>query len=204
VYFKNIIQRFMTPLTPQNLMTLEIYETVRTEMRKKAIALRKQRTVMLGEHMKLDFENEFLVRYQVLEMVRIKNLIDPQKIQDEIDAVKALIPTGTNLKASMLLEYPGRPDRIEVLKRMRGVEKKIFIQVEGQPRVYAIADEDIDFVEEEKTAAVHFLRFELPQAARQSLKGGAQMMVGCYHPEYPMHVGSVEPETLASLIEDLL
>jgi hypothetical protein len=194
----------MSPITPQNLLTLEIYDTVRPEMRKKAIALRKQRTVMLGEHLKLDFENEFLVRYQVLEMVRIKNLIDPQKIQDEIDSVKALVPTGSNFKASMLLEYPGRPDRIDILKRMKGVEKKVFIQVEGQPRVYAIADEDMEYVEEDKTAAVHFLRFELPLAARESLKGGAQIMVGCYHPEYPMHVGSLEPETLASLIEDLI
>jgi hypothetical protein len=194
----------MSSITPQNLMTLEIYDTVRPEMRKKAIALRKQRTVMLGEHMKLDFENEFLVRYQVLEMVRIKKLIDPQKIQEEIDSVKTLVPSGTNLKASMLLEYPGRPDRIEVLKRMRGVENKVFIQVEGQARVYAIADDDMDYVEDDKTAAVHFLRFELPAAARQSLKGGAQMMVGCYHPEYPIHVGSLEPETLASLIEDLI
>jgi len=194
----------MSPITPQNLLTLEIYDTVRPEMRKKAIALRKQRTVMLGEHLKLDFENEFLVRYQVLEMVRIKNLIDPQKIQDEIDSVKALVPTGSNFKASMLLEYPGRPDRIDILKRMKGIEKQVFIQVEGQPRIYAIADEDMDYVEEDKTAAVHFLRFEIPAAARQSLKGGAQMMVGCYHPEYPMHVGSLEPETLASLIEDLI
>jgi Protein of unknown function (DUF3501) len=194
----------MIPITPQNLMTLEIYDTVRPEMRKKAIALRKQRTVMLGEHMKLDFENEFLVRYQVLEMVRIKKLIDPQKIQEEIDSVKALVPTGSNFKASMLLEYPGRPDRIDILKRMKGIEKQVFIQVEGQPRIYAIADEDMDYVEEDKTAAVHFLRFEIPAAARQSLKGGAQMMVGCYHPEYPMHVGSLEPETLASLIEDLI
>lgn len=194
----------MPPIHPQNLMTLEIYETVRPEMRKKAIALRKQRTVILGEHMKLDFENEFLVRYQVLEMVRIKNLIDPAKIQDEINAVQALVPTGTNLKASLLLEYPGRPDRVEVLKRMKGVEKQVFVQVEGQARVYAVADEDMDPIEEDKTAAVHFLRFELPLAARQSLKGGAQMMVGCYHPEYPIHVGSLEPETLASLIEDLI
>jgi len=172
-------------------------------MRKQIIALRRLRTVVLGNHLSLIFENEALMRYQVQEMLRVEKLFEDEPIQDEIDTYNPLIPDGSNFKATMMLEYSNEADRKIALGKLVGIEHRIFIEVEGQPRVYAIADEDLDRSTDEKTSAVHFMRFELTADMKKSLKAGAQLKIGSDHKEYPCHVETLAPETLASLLEDL-
>ena len=193
----------MTKITRESLMTLEAYHKARPEMRKQAIEQRRLRTVALGEHLNIIFENEFLMRYQIQEMLRVEKVFEDEGIQDELDAYNPLVPDGSNFKATMMLEYPNEADRKIALAKLIGVEHKMFVQVEGQPRIYAIANEDLERSTSEKTSAVHFLRFELPAAAKKSLLAGAQMMVGCEHAEYPMHVETLPDAALASLVQDL-
>ncbi len=190
-------------ITPESLLSLEAYHKARPEIRQRAIALRKRRTVHLGEHLTLIFENEELMRYQVHEMLRVERIFEPEGIQEELDAYNPLVPDGSNFKVTMMIEYPVESERREALARMRGIEHQIFVQVEGQKRVYPIADEDLERTTEDKTSAVHFLRFELTPEMCAALKAGAQMKVGCEHKEYPMHLDTLPPETLAELITDL-
>lgn len=193
----------MTKITRESLMTLEAYHKARPEMRKQAIEQRRLRTVALGEHVNIIFENEFLMRYQIQEMLRVEKIFEEEGIQDELHAYNPLVPDGSNFKATMMLEYPNEADRKIALSKLMGVEHKMFVEVEGQPRVYAIANEDLERSTDTKTSAVHFLRFELPAAAKKSLQAGAQLMVGCDHPEYPMHVEALPDAVLASLVQDL-
>ena len=193
----------MSKLTHEHLMTLEAYHKARPQIRSQAIAMRKLRTVSLGEHLTLIFENEFLMKYQIQEMLRVEKVFTEEGMQDELDAYNPLIPDGSNFKATMMLEYPNEADRKIALSKLVNIEHKMFVQVEGQPRVYAIADEDLERSTEHKTSAVHFLRFELNQDMKKALQAGAQMMVGCDHLEYPMHIENLPEETLASLLTDL-
>lgn len=193
----------MAHIKRESLLTLEAYHKARPEIRKQAIAERRIRTVHLGDHITLIFENELLMRYQIQEMLRVEKIFDEEGIQDEIDAYDPLIPDGSNFKVTMMIEYSNEADRKIALAKLLGVEDRIFVQVEGQPRVYAIADEDLERATATKTSSVHFLRFELTPQMKASLKNGAQLMVGCDHKEYPMHIPSVSDETLASLIKDL-
>jgi hypothetical protein len=193
----------MSKITRESLMTLEAYHKARPEMRKQAIEERRKRSVRLGEHLNLLFENELLMRYQVQEMLRVEKIFDDEGIQDELGAYNPLVPDGSNFKATMMLEYPNESERRLALSKLLGVEHKMFIQVEGQPRVYAIANEDLDRTTADKTSSVHFMRFELTPEMKKSLKAGAQMMVGCDHKEYPMHVETLPDDTLASLVNDL-
>src|SRR6185437_3290938 len=124
-------------------------------------------------------------------------------IQSELDAYNPLVPDGSNFKATMLIEYANEAERRAALAKLIGVEDRMFVQVEGQERVYAIADEDLDRENDEKTSAVHFVRFELTAAMKNALKSGAQMMVGCDHPNYPAHIEELPQDTLASLVSDL-
>ena len=193
----------MGMITRSSLLSLEAYHKERPEMRHKAIDERRIRTVHLGEHLTMIFENEFLMRYQIQEMLRVEKTFDDAGIQDELDAYNPLVPDGSNFKATMMLEYPNEADRKIALSKLVGVEKHVFIEVEGQARVYAIADEYLDRSSEEKTSAVHFMRFELTEDMKKVLKAGAQMMVGCDHKGYPIHVETLAHETLASLVADL-
>lgn len=193
----------MTKIKRESLMTLEAYHKARPELRKKAIEERRIRTVSLGEHLNIIFENELLMRYQIQEMLRVEKIFDDEGIMEEIEAYDPLVPDGKNFKATMMIEYSNEQDRKDALKKMVGIEHRIFVQVEGQARVYAIADEDLERSTDEKTSAVHFLRFELSDEMIKSLKAGAQLMVGSDHKEYPMHVSSLPDATLASLVSDL-
>jgi len=193
----------MSKITRESLMTLEAYHKARPEMRKQAIEERRKRSVRLGEHLNLLFENELLMRYQVQEMLRVEKIFDDEGIQDELGAYNPLVPDGSNFKATMMLEYPNESERRLALSKLLGVEHKMFVQVEGQPRVYAIANEDLERTTADKTSSVHFMRFELTPEMKKSLKAGAQMMVGCDHKEYPMHVETLPDDTLASLVNDL-
>ncbi len=190
-------------LTRDQLLTLEAYAKARPALRAEIIRHKKVRSVQLGNHMTLLFEDEQTVRYQVQEMLRIERIFEEDGIQSELDAYTPLIPNGSNFKATMLIEYVDEADRKAALARLIGVEDRLFIQVEGQPRVYSIADEDLDRENEEKTSAVHFVRFELTPDMKNALKGGAQMMVACDHPNYPAHLEELPADTLASLVKDL-
>ena len=190
-------------ISRDSLMSLEVYAKKRPEFRKEVIEHKKHRTVHLGNHVTLLFEDEVTLRYQVQEMLRIEKIFEEDGIQSELDAYNPLCPDGSNFKATMLIEYTNIAERKVALAKLIGVEDRLFIQVEGQPRVYAIADEDLDRENDEKTSAVHFVRFELTQDMKQALKGGAQMMIGCDHPNYPVHLEELPQETLAALLKDL-
>lgn len=190
-------------ISRDSLMSLEVYAKKRVEFRKQVIEHKKHRTVHLGNHVTLLFEDEMTLRYQVQEMLRIEKIFEEEGIQSELDAYNPLCPDGSNFKATMLIEYENVVDRKAALARLIGIEDRLFVQVEGQQRVYAIADEDLDRENEEKTSAVHFVRFELTPEMKAALKGGAQMMVGCDHPNYPVHVEELPQETLAALLKDL-
>ncbi|MCG2592047.1 DUF3501 family protein [Ramlibacter sp. XY19] len=188
-------------ITADSLMTLEAYSKWRKAHKGEILAHRKLRTVGLGEHVTLLFESELTMRYQIQEMLRIEKIFEEEGIQQEIDAYAPLVPDGSNWKATMLIEYPDENERRRELKRLIGVEDRMFVEVEGHPRVYAIADEDLDRENDEKTSAVHFVRFEFTPAMRAAVKAGAAVKVGCDHTNYPAHVG-IAPETLASLAGD--
>jgi hypothetical protein len=190
-------------ITRDSLMTLEAYAKARPVLRAEVIQHKKLRSVQLGNHLTLLFEDDMTVRYQVQEMLRIEKIFDEEGIQSELDAYNPLVPDGSNLKATVLIEYANEAERKVALAKLIGVEDRLFIQVEGQTRVYAIADEDLDRENEEKTSAVHFVRFELTQAMKDALKAGAQLMIGCDHPNYPAHLEELPIETLASLVKDL-
>jgi hypothetical protein len=191
------------PITRDSLLTLEAYAKARSALRAEVIQHKKIRTVQLGNHVSLLFEDEMTLRYQVQEMLRIEKIFEEEGIQSELDAYNPLVPDGSNFKATMLIEYADEVERKTALAKLIGIEDRLFVQVEGRDRVYAIADEDLERENAEKTSAVHFVRFELTQAMKDALKGGAQMMIGCDHPNYPSHLEELPQETLASLLRDL-
>ncbi len=189
-------------ITRDSLLTLEAYAKIRKSSKPDSIAHRRLRSVHLGEHLTLQFEDETTIRRQIQEMLFIEKIFDEDGIQSEIDAYAPLVPEGSNWKATMLLEYPDPNERKRELGRLIGVEDRMFVEVEGHARVYAIADEDLDRENEEKTSAVHFVRFEFSKAMREAVLAGAQVKLGCDHTNYPVHV-TIEPSTLASLAGDL-
>ena len=190
------------PITRDSLLTLEAYAKIRKTSKPDVIAHRRLRSVHLGEHVSLQFEDEQTIRRQIQEMLHIEKIFDEEGIQSEIDAYAALVPDGTNWKATMMIEYPDPHERKRELARRIGIEDRMFVEVEGHARIYAIADEDLDRENAEKTSAVHFVRFEFPPAARQAVRAGAQVKLGCDHTNYPAHT-LIAPETLASLAGDL-
>jgi hypothetical protein len=189
-------------ITKESLLSLEAYAKIRKSEKPKIIAHRKLRTVHLGEHVSVQFEDETTIRRQIQEMLHIEKIFDEDGINSEIEAYLPLVPDGGNWKATMLIEYPDVHERKRELARLIGVEDRLFVEVEGHPRIYAIADEDLDRENDEKTSAVHFVRFEFPAAAREAVRAGAAVKLGCDHTNYPAHV-AIAPETLASLAGDL-
>ena len=192
----------MMLINKHNLLTLEAYSKIRKSSKPGAIAHRRLRSVGLGEHMTLQFEDEQTIGRQIQEMLHIEMIFDDDGIQAEIDAYAALVPDGSNWKATLLIEFPDEHERRRELARLIGVEDRMFVEVEGHARVYAIADEDLARENAEKTSAVHFVRFEFSAAQRQAVRAGAQVKLGCDHSAYPAHV-TVSPETLAKLAGDL-
>jgi hypothetical protein len=189
-------------ITRDSLMTLEAYAKHRKAHKADIIAHRRRRSVALGEHVTLQFEDEQTIRYQIQEMLRVEKIFEEEGIQGEIDAYAPLVPDGSNWKATMLIEYPDPHERKRELARLIGVEDRLFIEVEGHQRVYAIADEDLERENDEKTSSVHFVRFEFTPAAREAVRAGAAVKLGCDHTNYPAHV-TIPPETLALLAGDL-
>ena len=189
-------------ITRDSLLTLEAYSKIRKTSKPEAIAHRKRRSVGLGEHMTLQFEDEQTIRRQIQEMLHIEKIFDEEGIQSEIEAYAPLVPDGSNWKATMLIEYPDPHERKRELARLIGVEDRMFVEVEGHGRVYAIADEDLDRENDEKTSSVHFVRFEFTAPMKQAIRAGAVVKLGCDHTNYPAHV-QIPMETLASLAGDL-
>jgi hypothetical protein len=183
-------------------MSLEAYSKYRKAHKAEVMAHRKLRSVRLGENINLQFESETTIRYQIQEMLRIEKIFEEEGILQEIEAYAPLMPDGSNWKATMLLEYPDINERKRELSRLIGVEDRMFVEVEGQSRIYAIADEDLDRENDEKTSAVHFVRFELTPTMCAAIKAGAAVKLGCDHTNYPAHT-QIPMESLASLAGDL-
>ena len=192
----------MATITKDSLLSLEAYAKTRRAAKADFIKHRKLRTVHLGEHISVQFEDERTIRRQIQEMLHIEKIFEEEGILSEIDAYQPLVPDGSNWKATMLIEYPDPHERKRELSRLIGVEDRLFVEVEGHARAYAIADEDLDRENDEKTSAVHFVRFEFTKAAREAVRAGAAVKLGCDHTNYPAH-GAIAPETLASLAGDL-
>ena len=190
-------------ITRDSLLTLEAYSKIRKSSKPEVIAHRRLRTVHLGEHLSVQFEDERTIRRQIQEMLHIEKIFDEEGIQAEIDAYAPLVPDGTNWKATMLLEYPDVHERKRELSRLIGVEDHMFVDVEGQPRIYAIADEDLDRENDEKTSAVHFLRFELAPAMAAAAKAGAAISIGIDHEQYRHAIDPLPEASRASLAADL-
>ncbi len=193
----------MTPIRRDSLMTLEAYAKARPEFRKRVIEHKKRRTVALGEHVTLLFEDELTVRYQIQEMLRIEKIFEEEGIQHELESYTPLIPDGRNFKATLLIEYEDPSERRSALARLKGLEQRVWIQIEGSPRVYPIADEDLERENEEKTSAVHFLRWELSDEMAAALKYGVSLSMGVDHPQYTAAVTPVSDETRLALAQDL-
>ncbi len=193
----------MTTIKRDSLMSLEAYAKARHEFRERVLAHKKRRTVHLGRHVTLLFEDELTVRYQIQEMLRIEKVFEEAGIQDELDAYNPLVPDGTNFKATMLIEYEDADVRKAALAGLIGIEDRVWVQVEGCPRVYAIADEDLPRENESKTSAVHFLRFELTKEMRAALKYGVGLAIGVDHPNYTEAVPVVPDAMRAALAADL-
>jgi hypothetical protein len=193
----------MGTITAASLMSLEQYAKARKEFRERVLAHKKARTVQLGDHVTLVFEDELSMRYQIQEMLRVERIFEEEGIRDEIDAYNPMVPDGSNWKATMLIEYPDAEERRLALGRLIGIEDRVWVKVAGQPRVYAIADEDLDRENDDKTSAVHFLRFELSAPMKQSLKGGAALTMGVDHPNYSATLEKTPSGTAQSLLKDL-
>ena len=192
----------MPKIDRASLMPLETYAKERTAFRAKVMAHKKHRQIALGAHLTLSFEDELTMRYQVQEMLRVERIFEEAGIHDELDAYNPLIPDGRNFKATMLLEYPDAQDRKQKLAGLIGIEDKVWVQVEGCAKVYAIADEDLERENEEKTSSVHFLRFELTEEMAGSAKHGAALSVGVSHPNYTSERQLADDERNA-LVSDL-
>ena len=193
----------MAQISRDTLLTLEAYAKQRAEFRARVIAHKKNRTVRLGDHVTLIFEDELTIRYQIQEMLRIEKTFEEAGIQSELDAYNPLIPDGSNLKATMMIEYDDPVARKEALAKLKGVEDRVYVQVEGCPRVHAIADEDLERENEEKTSSVHFLRFELTKEMVAALKYGVGLGIGVDHPNYRADIPRVGDETRTALLADL-
>jgi len=191
----------MNALSRTDLLSLEAYAQQRDMFRARAIAHKKQRTVHLGEHLTLIFEDRLSIQYQVQEMLRIERIFEAAGIQDELDAYNPLIPSGSNLKATMLIEYADAEQRRRELVRLRGIEHTITLRVQGHATVTAIADEDMERSNDEKTAAVHFLRFELDPTMIADWRAGATITLSSTLPAMPVET-SLSPGQQHALAAD--
>lgn len=193
----------MGTISRDSIMTLEDYAKAREEFRAEVMSHKKKRKISLGENVTLIFEDELTIRYQIQEMLRAEKIFDERGILDEIEAYRSLIPDGKNWKATMMIEYPDPAVRAEKLSELVGIENKVWIKIDNHPVVFAIADEDLDRTTDEKTSAVHFLRFELKQDMINSLQKNATLSIGIDHSIYQVQIERVDKLIINSLIDDL-
>lgn len=192
-----------TKITRDSLMTLETYAKARPEFRKRVIEHKKLRTLALGEHVTLIFEDELTIRYQIQEMLRIEKIFEEEGILHELESYTPLVPDGSNFKATMMIEYDDPVERKKALSKLIGVEDRVWVQVEGSPKVYAVADEDLERENDEKTSSVHFLRFELSKDMCEALKYGVTLSVGIDHENYRVAISPVPATSRNALVADL-
>lgn len=192
----------MPAITRDSLLTLEAYSRQRNEFRAKVIAHKKNRTLHLGDHVTLIFEDETTIRYQIQEMLRVEKTFDEDGILNELDAYNPMIPDGSNLKATMLIEYEDPKERAQALAQLKGIEDRVHVQVEGYDRVGAIADEDLDRENDEKTSSVHYLRFEFTPEMIAAFRGGKKVSVGVDHPRYEARIDALPDEVRKALARD--
>jgi hypothetical protein len=188
-------------LERQDLLTLEEYAEKRSSIRQETIQVKKLREVHLGSHIRMIFENKQTVQYQIQEMLRIEKIFESSEIQDELDVYNALVPNGSNLKATMMIEYPDVAERVEALSRLIGVEKSIYFQVDGHEKVFPICNEDLERETDVKTSAVHFMRFEFDQNMIADFVSGSDVKVGSTHPNYDYET-SLDSQSQEALSED--
>ena len=193
----------MKKLSRPDLMSLEQYAAERDRLRSEVIAHKQVRNVQVGSNMTWCFEDYITIRYQILEMLRAERIFESDGIQGELDAYNPLIPDGSNWKVTLLLEFPDANERRSALEKLIGVEDRCWIRVSEMERVFAIADEDMERTNDEKTSAVHFLRFELSPSMVEAMKSGASLSIGVDHDNY-RHVQSPLPAPIRdSLTRDL-
>ena len=193
----------MSKLTREDLYSLEEYSKLRPEYRAKVMEHKKSRQLHLGDHVTLYFEDRFTMQYQIQEMLRAERIFESEGIQEELDAYNPLIPDGKNWKATMMVEYSDIEERKQALSKLIGIEDKTYVRVEGFNKVYPIADEDLERDTEEKTSAVHFLRFELTPEMVNAVKSGAALSAGVEHEHYSVEVAPVRQDIRDSLAADL-
>ncbi len=193
----------MTKLTRKDLYSLEQYSEMRDDFRKKIIAHKENRRLELGENILLLFEDRLIMQYQIQEMLKAEKIFEAAAIEEELAAYNPLIPDGTNWKATLLIQYPDVEQRQKQLSQLIGIENTIWMQVEGFDRIYAIADEDLERDTEEKTSAVHFLRYELNNDMINAAKAGARISAGVEHENYQATVSPLAANIHSSLVGDL-
>jgi hypothetical protein len=193
----------MTPLTRQDLFSLEKYVEIRKDFRAKVIEHKKNRRVPLGEHAALYFEDRLTMQYQIQEMLRIEKIFEAAGIQEELDVYNPLIPDGSNWKATFMVEYADENERRAALARLVGIEQDIWMRVEGFDPIFPVANEDLERSTEDKTASVHFMRFELTPAMVAAVKGGAEISAGISHREYQASLSPLPKPLRDALAADL-
>jgi len=193
----------MTKLTREDLMSLEEYAEKRAEFREQVLELKKDRKIALGDHATLYFENEQTIRYQIQEMLRIEKVFEAAGINEELEAYNPLIPDGSNWKATFMIEYGDPEERAKVLATLVGVENKVWVQVDGFEKVYAIANEDLERSTEEKTSAVHFMRFELTDDMVKAVKDNKNIAMGIDYEGFEQLVNPIAETSRVSLMNDL-
>lgn len=189
-------------LTQEKLYSLEQYARMRTEFRAKLIAHKQNRRLALGEHAALYFEDQLTMQYQIQEMLRLERMFEPERIQEELDVYNPLIPDGSNWKATFMIEYADVEERRRMLARLIGIENRVWLQVKGFGRIHPIANEDLDRSTADKTASVHFMRYELTPTMCGAVKQGAAILAGIDHPAYRVEV-EVPVNVRSSLAADL-
>ena len=189
-------------LKKEDLLSLEAYSNQRDEYRRRAMAEKKIRVIPVGPNMTMHFENRFLVQYQIQEMLRIEKIFDAEGIQEELDAYNPMVPTGSNWKATQMIEFSDPEERAKALAQLIGIDRKTFVQVGEHDKIYAISDEDLERETEDKTSSVHFMRFELTEHMVEAARAGADIVVGVDHENYA-HQVTLGEEARKSLVADL-
>ena len=194
----------MNKLTRGDLISLESYHEQRPAFRQSVLAHKANRQVPIGPHTTLYFEDRLTIQYQIQEMLRVERIFEADAIAEELDAYNPLIPDGDNWKATFMIEYDDATERKRALEALVGIEDRVFVSVGDGARVYAIADEDLERSREAKTAAVHFLRFQLSATDLSAAKGGASIQFGIDHPHYQYTSEELAPAVRAALVDDLI
>ena len=174
----------MSKIKRESLLSLEDYSKARAEYRQEVMAHKRLRKIIIGDHVTLAFESELTMRYQIQEMLRAEKIFEESGVLDEIKAYNPMVPDGDNLKATMFIEYVDADERKQALSKLIGIEDQVFIAVDGEEKIFAIADEDIDRENEEKTSSVHFLRFQIPVRVREKITSGEEVTFGINHENY--------------------